>query len=219
MVRFKKIYVPAIAFFLLFIVYRLLFNVSTSYAQYVTCTQYNCPGIVGQLVVDKQVRNPVTGVYVDNLGLQDPHYFADNAVFFRISVQNTSTTVLTRVTVNDYLPPFLSFVSGGSYSANNRQIVFYFDNVAPNERRSTVIQVKVNPLSTLPASKSLLCPVNRVSAYATEGGTDSDSSQLCIQKTVMAQNVPQTGDPFGLVIGLGSLPMLLAGYQFGKKRT
>ncbi len=186
---------------------------SKTFAQYGTYTPS-----YSQLTVDKQVRNPVTGIYVDNLGLNDAHYFAENAVFFRITVQNTGNTVLSRITATDYLPAYLSYVSGGVYTANTRQIVFYFDNVSPGERRSTILQARVNRLPDLPVGKSLLCPVNKVVASAVEAGTVEDTAQLCIQKTLMAKGVPQTGDPIGLLMGLGSLPMLFAGFKLGKKK-
>ena len=73
-----------------------------------TFAQYGTYTLLNQLTVDKQVRNPVTGIYVDNLGLNDAHYFAENAVFFRITVQNTGNTVLSRITATDYLPAYLS---------------------------------------------------------------------------------------------------------------
>lgn len=186
-----------------------------SYGGYGSYNPTFAPGIVH---VNKQVRNPVTGVYVDNLGLNDPHFFADNAIFFRISVENSGTSTISRVTVTDNLPPFIQYVSGGNYSAGNRQVQFYFDNVAPGERRYTTVQVRALPLDQLPAAKSLLCPVNRVFATSVDGGNAEDSAQFCIEKSIMVAKVPQTGDPIGLLMGLGSLPMLFAGYKLGKKR-
>lgn len=194
----------------------LLFIVSPVFAQY---SQYGGPISYGQLTINKEVRNPATGVYVDNLGLKDAHYVADNAVFFRITIQNNSNSYVSKVTVTDYLPPYVLYVSGGTYSPTTRQIALYFDNVLVGERRSTVLQVRVASLLQLPGAKSLLCPVNKVVATSAEVGSAEDTSQFCIEKAVMIAKVPQTGDPFGLLMGFGSLPMLLAGYKFGKKRV
>ncbi|MFA6005776.1 MAG: hypothetical protein WC775_04820 [Patescibacteria group bacterium] len=171
----------------------------------------------GKVLVDKMVRNPKSGEYVDNIGLNDVKYVADNAVFFKVTVQNVGTSTLSRIDVVDYLPLYVKYVSGGQYDSATRQVKFSFDNVAPNERRSTVLQVRVAPVAELPAEKSVVCPVNKVVASASEGNSDEDTAQFCIERKVMAVSVPQTGDPLGLIFGLGSIPTLLAGLKLRKR--
>lgn len=179
--------------------------------------QYGGGSNPGIILVDKMVRNPKTGAYVDNLGLVDEKYISDNAVYFKITVQNTGDSVISRVTVVDTLPPYVTYVTGGSYDSASRNVTFYFDKVAPNEARSTILQVKVVPVKDLPAEKSVLCPVNKVVASAPDIGIDEDTSQFCIERKVMAQKVPETGDPIGLILGLGSIPTLLAGIKLRKR--
>lgn len=172
----------------------------------------------GRVMVDKLVRNPQTGSYVDNLGLNDPKYSAEAAVFYKITVENVGGTTLKMINITDYLPVYLQYVAGGVYDAVSRQISFTFENVAPGERRSTIFQAKVYSLSQLPAEKTILCPVNKVVASSPENGSDEDTAQLCIQKKPMVEKeAPKAGDPMGLMMGLGSLTTLIAGFKLKRR--
>lgn len=179
--------------------------------------QYGAGATPGKVLVDKTVRNPKTGEYVDNLGLMDARYVSDNAVYFKITVQNTGGSVLSRINVVDYLPPYIRYVSGGNYNSATRQVSFAFDNVKPNEQRSTLLQVQVVSVAELPPEKSVVCPVNKVVATSPDNGTDEDTAQFCIERKVMAAKVPSTGDPLGLIFALGSVPTLLAGFKLRKR--
>ena len=172
----------------------------------------------GKVLVDKLVRHPQTGIYVDNLGLSDPMYSAQATVFFKIIVENTGNALLNEINVVDYLPQYLEYISGGSYNTVTREIRFTFANVAPGERRSTILQVKVYSLSQLPAELTVICPINRVVASSPQDGSDEDIAQLCIKKKPMvAKEAPKAGDPMALAMGLGSLTTLFAGFKLKQK--
>ena len=183
-----------------------------------TYGQYGGEPESGKVMVDKMVRNPSTGEYVDNLGLSDPKYSAEGAVFFKITIQNTGGKTLDTVNVVDYLPIYVQFISGGNYNSVNREVTFTFDNVAPGERRSTILQVKVYNLSNLPAEKTVLCPLNKVIASSPQDGSDEDTAQFCIEKkAIVKKEVPKSGDPMGLLMGFGSLTTLIGGMAMKKK--
>lgn len=172
----------------------------------------------GKVIVDKLVRHPQTGIYVDNLGLNDPMYSAQSTVFFKIIIENVGTATLNEVNVVDYLPLYLQYVSGGNYNPATREIRFTFINVVPGERRSTILQVKVYPLSSLPVELTVLCPVNRVVASSPQDGSDEDTTQLCIRKKPMvSKEAPKAGDPMALAIGFGSLTTLFGGFKLRQK--
>jgi len=181
-----------------------------------TYGQYGGETAQGKVLVDKLVRNPQTGEYVDNLGLSDPKYFAENAVFFKIVVQNTGSSTLSSIKVEDILPPYVSYVSGGDYNEHSRITVFTFKEVQPGERRSEILQVKAYPEVKLPGAKTIVCPTNKVIAYSVEDGTDEDTAQFCIEKRPMASRVPETGDPMGLALAIGAIPTLFAGFKLRK---
>jgi uncharacterized repeat protein (TIGR01451 family) len=172
----------------------------------------------GQIMVDKLVRDPATGNYVDNLGLQNYKYYADNTVFFSIEVQNTGGTTLTQTTVIDTLPVYVQYVGGGNYDTKNRQVKWTLNNLLPSEKRTLSLQVKVNSYSDLPSEKTVLCPVNVVYVEALAGGTDTDRTQFCIEKKIMvSKEVPKAGAPLGLLMGLGSLTTLIGGFKLKRK--
>lgn len=183
-----------------------------------TYGQYGGVSEQGKVLVDKLVRHPQSGTYVDNLGLNDPMFAAESSVFFKIVVENTGNATLDEIKVVDYLPVYLQYVSGGSYDAASREIRFSFSNVAPGERRSTILQTKVYSLSNLPAEKTVLCPVNKVMAYSDQDGQDEDTAQLCLKKkSMVAKEAPKAGAPLGLVMGLGSLTTLIGGFKLKRK--
>ncbi len=180
--------------------------------------QYGAPVAPGQVAVDKMVQNPATGEYVDNLGLADTKFAAESSVFFRITVSNTGGTTLPQIKAVDTLPLFVRYVNGGNYNTNKREIVLTFDNVAPGERRSTIVQVKINPVKELPAEKSIICPVNKVVAFETDYSRAEDTAQFCIErKPIVQQEVPKAGDPISLLMGLGSVTTLVGGLKLRKK--
>ena len=183
-----------------------------------TYGQYGGEDESGKVMVDKLVRHPQTGVYVDNLGLNDPMYSAQATVFFKIIVENTGTRTLDEINVVDYLPMYLQYISGGNYNATSREIRFTFANVAPGERRSTILQAKVYSLSQLPSELTVICPINKVVASSPQDGSDEDTAQLCIKKKPMvAPEAPKAGDPMALVMGLGSLTTLFGGFKLKQK--
>jgi len=182
-----------------------------------TYGQYNGQVTPAKVVVDKLVRHPVSGNYVDNLGLQDSKYAPEDAIFFKLIAKNTGGSTLSSIRVEDVLPPYVAFISGGDYNATTRVVSVTFTDVQPGTERTTFIQVRALPLAKLPAQKSVICPVNKVTAYTVEQGQDDDTAQFCIQKKAVAKTVPATGDPFGIALALGSLPTLLAGWKLRKR--
>lgn len=212
---FTKINVNLIVFALLFLVSTTLVNASGTYGQY---GQYGGQPEKGRVMVDKLVRDPKTGEYVDNLGLNDAKYSAEASVFFRIIVENTGGQTLNTITAVDYLPVYLQYVSGGVYDAASREVRFTFNNVAPGERRTATLQAKVYSLSQLPVEKTVLCPINKVVASSPEDGSDEDTAQLCIQKKpIVSREAPKAGDPIGLLMSLGSLGTLVGGLKLKQK--
>ena len=208
----KKIMFALIVFASLFIVSLNTVLASGTYGQYGGVSEQ------GRVLVDKLVKDPKSGTYVDNLGLNDPMFSAEASVFFKIVVENTGNATLEEIKVIDYLPVYLQYVSGGTYDASTREIRFSFSNVAPGERRSTILQAKVYNLSNLPAEKTVFCPINKVVAYSDQDGQDEDTAQLCIKKKPMvAKEAPKAGDPTGLLMGLGSLTTLVGGFKLKRK--
>lgn len=175
-----------------------------------------CPR-AGQVLINKSVKNPSTGVFVDNLGPADPKYRPLWIVTFRLVVNNSGDDSLDKVTVTDKLPSYIDFMSGpGTYDAKNKTLTFDVNNLAGGTSQTFEIKAKVSNV-TLPTDKSMVCPVNVVDAAA-GSQTDHDESQFCIEKQMVVPAVPKAGPENWLLSITGFIASLKAGLILRKKR-
>lgn len=175
-----------------------------------------CPR-VGQVLIDKTVRNPSTGIFVDNLGPSDPKYRPNWLVTFRLIIKNTGNQTLDKVTVTDKLPNFVDFTSGpGNYDANSRTLTFDVLNLTGGSTQTYNIVVRVVHAAVLPANKSIICEVNAVNAV-TSSQKDSDSSQFCIEKEMVVPSVPTAGPEHWILSIVGLTTTLTIGLYLRKK--
>lgn len=185
-------------------------------------TQYggtsNCTP--SDLTINKQVFNPVTRVYVDNLTTTDPTFTPGNEVNYRLIVHNGSGETF-QVNVKDILPPYMTFVAGpGTYNADTRTLEFKLENLIAGETRTIDLLAKVVNADKFPEGKSLFCVVNVAEVHALNRN-DSDSAQVCLKNgEVTITKLPVAGFsdmmlllPFAGV-GLGGFALLK-----GKKRS
>lgn len=147
------------------------------------------------LIIDKQVQNPITGNFVENLGSDRP--FSPGAtILFQLTIKNTSGQTFDPVTVTDVFPHYLSFVSGpGTYDAGNRTLTFTLNNVIAGETRTVQVMVKVANANQIPSMSTPLCENNYSEARDDAVGRfDSDTAQICIQTNVLgATTLPVAG--------------------------
>lgn len=174
-----------------------------------------------QLSLDKKVKNPSTGVMVENLTLNDPKYKPGETVTFEVTVTNTGNTNFGSVAVTDTLPDYLEFVSGpGSYNSSNKQLSYTIINLNAGASDRQQVNARVVSASSLPADKNTLCePEFHLTNFAkakADSSEASDTAKFCIQKQVIGVTaVPKTG---ASEIVLASLGMFGAfGYVILKK--
>lgn len=175
----------------------LLLTVSARQVKAESCTtsygRTTC--ITSQLVIVKDVENPITGGFVKNLSTLDATFSPNGDVSFRLTITNTGSTVLDSVTVKDIFPQFLSFENGpGTYDAANKTLTFTLNNLLAGESRQVQIRAKIDPSSAFPAGQNLFCTINDAQAQA-NGMTAEDTAQLCIRTNVLgATTLPVTGN-------------------------
>lgn len=151
-----------------------------------------CPK-VGQVLINKTVRNSSTGVFVDNLGPSDPKFRPESFVTFRFTVQNTGDETLSKVTVSDTLPDFIDFSSGpGNFNSNTKTLTFDVLDIAGGTSKTFEIVGRTVHVAALPGDKNIVCVVNNVTAVSSSQ-TDTDSSQVCIEKEMIVPQVPSAG--------------------------
>lgn len=210
-------------FFLTSIVVTLIFSTSTIFASAGCVPVYgggvSCPR-PAEVLLNKTVRNPATGVYVDNILPTDNTNYRPGAIVpFHIKVQNSGDETLSLVTVTDSIPSFTDFSSidsvaeNANYDSNTRKLTFTVSNLAGNTSRTLTLNLRVVSEAALPANKTLVCPINIVDAVSSNNGTDHDESQFCVQRVIEVPQIPKAG-PEHWVLVFGGLTLT---YFLGKK--
>ncbi len=183
---------------------------TTQYGGTTTCVSTS-------LTINKQVTNPATGNFVENLGSTDATFSSNQEVLFRLTIKNTGSQAQSSVTVKDTFPSELTFVSGpGTFDATSNTLTFTLDNLGAGESRSIEVLAKVDA-NKVNKERSISCVINtsRVSASPPAGGAaDQDTAQLCIQTNVLgATTLPIAGfNDFAFLLpfaGLGLAGMAL----------
>lgn len=168
----------------------------------------------GAIDIDKKVRDPKTGSFVDNLFVSESKHRAGDQVIFEIKVTNTGDATLSSVEVKDIIPQYTTFVSGpGSFDANTKTLTYVLNDLKAKESRTDKLVVKVN-------NEGNFCVVNQ-SIASSEGMSDQDNAQFCIEKVTITKGglpvqpppkiyqTPPTGPEMLPLIGL--IPAGLAG--------
>ncbi len=184
-----------------------------------TCT-YN-------FTISKSVQVPGKGggQYVHNLGTSDALYTPSQSVNYQIVVTNTGSNNIPSLNVVDTFPQYVTFVSGvGNYNSSNNTLNFTVTNLNPGQSLTYVITAQI--ASNIPSTSGPFCVINQVTATDTNGQTQSDSSQLCIQQPTATpsptvapvpsiKTTPPTGPEMLPLLGL--LPGALGGMLLRKK--
>lgn len=172
---------------------------TTQYGGTTTCVSTS-------LTINKQVKNPATGNFVENLGSSDPTFSAGGEVLFRLIIKNTGTKTLTTVTVKDIFPNELTFAAGpGTFDRGSNTLTFTMNNLTAGESRMVEILASVDP-AKVARDRSLFCVVNRATISA-NNQSDQDTAQLCIQTNVLgATTLPVAGfNDFALLLPFATL--------------
>ncbi|MBP7832152.1 MAG: DUF11 domain-containing protein [Candidatus Levybacteria bacterium] len=159
-----------------------------------------CPTDV-KFTIDKKVQKGTKGgEFVDNLSVNDEKFAPTQNVTFEITLKNTGSKDVT-LNVIDTLPSYLSYVSGGTFDSNNKQVKNEI-TLKVGETKKVTIVAKVVDASSLPENQSIVCVTNVAKASDNSGTTAEDNAQLCIEKgkttpvvqpTVPAKKIPETG--------------------------
>lgn len=150
------------------------------------------------LTVNKEVKNPVSSVFVEHLGSTDPAFSPDSFITFKLIVKNTSGETMNPASVVDTLPIYLTFV-GASVPAiadeAKKVVTIKLENVIAGETREVELTAKVAPASAFPKGRSFFCVSNyaKITSPSRPNG-DDDTSDFCIQTNVGgAQYLPVAG--------------------------
>jgi uncharacterized repeat protein (TIGR01451 family) len=136
------------------------------------------------LTINKQVINPITKYFVENLTTTDPTFVPGSEITYRLIIKNNSGETFNPVNVKDILPSYLTFVAGQpgtfDYDTSANAVNFKLENFYAGETRSFDLRMKVVDASKFPSEKSLFCIAN-VAEVRALNRFDSDSAQACLQ--------------------------------------
>lgn len=164
----------------------------------------------GEIVIDKQIANPDSGVFVDNLTEFDAKFDPEEEITFRLFLRNTGSDNINEIEVKDIFPDFTTFISGpGEFKreeTKNGTLTFKVFNLAAGESREYWIRAKAFPAKDLP--ENTICKiVNRAQAKA-DDRFNEDLAQFCIAKQPVSKGgvpvvkeVPKTGATEMAVVG------------------
>ncbi len=182
---------------------------TTQYGGTTTC-------VPSDLTINKQVKHPTSGVFVENLGVSDTPFGVSSDVLFRLTIRNGSGETFHPVTVKDVLPEHLTFVAGpGTFDSKTRTLTFTLTNLIAGETRTQEILTKV--LTALPQDKSMICEQNAVEVSALNR-KDNDTSQVCMASKVLGTTTLPVAGFDDLLLILPFVGTALGGLVMLKKR-
>lgn len=197
----------------------LLTSVSPAYSaincvnQYGTSVPYGNVEVcakTGEIQVNKEVFDPKTQKFVDNLGISAYKFAQGEEVTFRLKIKNIGDNTLDKVQVTDTLPSILEPIDASTLS-------FELSNLKVDETVEKTIKVRVKPLSQLARDKSTICDVNTAEVKSGDK-SDRDTAQICIEKKAPGQ-LPKAGATDTFVNLFGSLVFALTGFKLFRLRT
>ncbi len=166
----------------------------TAYADEVLCptqygsTQYGTTPCPQNLVVNKLVRNPITGSYVENLLEGDAAYSPRSEVVYEVRVTNSSNTDFDRVQVQDTVeaelknPRVVDVSQVETIETPDQQTLrFVVRNVKAGETRTVLVKAEVVSDVRVESGKSRKCEItNKVKVEASGQQPDEDTADLCV---------------------------------------
>jgi len=148
----------------------------------------------GFLILNKTVKNPTTGGFVDNLSqTTDPKFGPSQDVTFKLTIVNTGGQNFSEVSVTDILPSYLDFISGpGTFDSNTKKLTFKITNLGAGESRTETIVARVS--GSVPTDPAVNCVINHAKAVS-DVNEASDISQVCLQNTTTKGGFQVLGTP------------------------
>lgn len=175
-----------------------------------------------------QVPGKGNGQFVDNLSINDAKYSPSQNVNYEIIITNTGSQAIPTINITDTFPQFITFVSGvGNFDKNTKTLSFTISNLEAGKAVTYILAAKTADANFLPNDQGITCVINQVNATDSNGMTNSDSSQLCIQKNVLGA-IPPAVLPMPKIVAtpatgpemlplLGLIPGALGGLMLRKK--
>jgi uncharacterized repeat protein (TIGR01451 family) len=148
------------------------------------------------LLINKSMKSPTSDTYVDSL---DPNttFSPNQDVTFRISMTNNNNSALSKLTITDFFPAFVTFTKGpGIFDTDKRTLTINEDKLNANETKNYVISARIQGTDVFPADRPLTCLANQAQVKA-GARVSSDNVQFCVKtgNQEVASAVTKTPQP------------------------
>lgn len=186
-----------------------------TYAQYIAPAEAKP---VSQISINKLVKNPQTGLFVENLNFNDPRFLPEQEASFRLEVRNSGQTELANIQIKDKLPDFVEFVSGpGIFDPSSQMLNFTIDKLRGGESKAYELKVRVKKADSLPANTAT-CITNFAEGRVNEL-VSQDTAVFCIETRVLGvtRELPVTGVSNSIPLFLSSIFLLATSFFILRK--
>lgn len=188
--------------------------------------QYGGVVVTKELSMDKKVKKPDTGEWVDNLFASQYLFSPDQIVEFKVMVSNIGNSDI-KVNLRDILPAdYLYLYDSGNFNVNSdSNEINSQTELRAGETKEFALTAKTAPADKLPSASGYYCTYNTAQAWI-EGreGEYQDMSQICIGVQAVTKGgipiaeMPEAGPVDSLLVLLGSGISALAGLKLIKKK-
>lgn len=175
--------------------------------------QYAGAATTRQITINKQVKNPVTGNFMENIDASTYVFLNNQPVVYKIGVTNTGSATLSNIQVQDALPQVLTYVSSdGSFDQNSRNLNFTIPSLGSGQSKEFLINTSVAAATTKGGVTIASCPVNQAVVKVDELSA-SDQSTICIGPQILGNvtKLPATGPSEAGFVLAGSFIALMLG--------
>ena len=198
----------------------------TPYGGQEICTDYN-----PRLEVNKQIYNPDTKNYQDNIKKDDHTFEKSDRIYFKIKVKNTGDVEIKNINLVDQMPSILEYSSGdGDDNSDGTKVEFDDFDLKPGESETFEFSAKVKSTG-IDSENDVACVSNVAKAKGErkdngEKEDDADYANFCVEmrkgrvlssKERIAR-LPTTGfiDLNTVLVGSTSLGLILLGFGLRK---
>lgn len=169
------------------------------------------------LTVNKQVQDPVSGSFVDNI--TSARFTNGNTVVYRLIVENTSGETFTSVKLEDKLPDNVEYIDSfptGTYDTTGKTVHINLGAIPAGEKRTAFIWAKVvGPFPT----DDPFCRDNWIKVTSPERPYGyTDTARICITNKVLGATTLPTAGVNDIVMMLPLLAMAGTGIALMRKK-
>lgn len=139
------------------------------------------------VTINKQVQNPESLAFVENLIPTDPQIKGGQAITFKLTITNPTNAAVNNIVVDDIFPPYITYTDGeGTYDGTDKILHITLDQLKSKEVKTFIVKGQVSANTELPNDILKLCVINQARATA-DNKVSQDNTLTCLKKDTTTQ--------------------------------